>query len=432
MRMGTSLVDVGSIDALVESLEKAVADGFDSAWLANIFGLDAMTALAVAGSRVPGIELGTAVTPTYFRHPLVLARQAITTDLATGGRLALGIGLSHQVVIEGMLHLSFDKPARHMREYLAVLLPLVREGKASYAGETLGADAELVVRPAGPLPVLLAALAPRMLHLAGAEADGTVLWMTGPKVIESHIAPRVREAAAGAGRPARRIVCVLPVCVTDDEAAARDRAARAFAVYDTLPSYKAMLDAEGAAGPADVALVGDEASVRRQIEALGALRPRAVHTASVRRLPDGQAYYDQTLRLHTTTTYTGDEIHRIGLDQVRDLHTRIDALLRVQGYTQVTVGERLNVINKEPRFVWPNTDEGRAGLLASLNAQMTEIMPRLPRVLSRIPKTPMVFRRVPPAIEQGAPGGYAQPGSLDGSRLGAFYINLEDTACCPK
>lgn len=270
MRIGTSLVEPasGSLDELTDTLGRARDDGFSSAWMPDIFGLDAQTALAHAGSRVPGIEVGTAVTPTYLRHPVALARQAITTDIATGGRFTLGIGLSHQVVIEAILHLSFAKPARHMREYLAVLLPLLREGKVSYAGETLGADAGLGVRPVGPLPVLLAAMAPQMLHLAGAVADGTVLWMTGPRTVADHVVPRVTAAAAGAGRPAPRVVCILPVCVTDDEAAARARAAKVFAIYDTLPSYKAMLDKEGAAGPGDVAIVGDEAAVRMQIAAL--------------------------------------------------------------------------------------------------------------------------------------------------------------------
>jgi 5,10-methylenetetrahydromethanopterin reductase len=202
---------------------------------------------------------------------VALARQAITTDIATGGRFALGIGLSHKVVIEGMLHLSFDKPARHMREYLAVLIPLLREGRVSCSGQTLGADAAIGVRPVGPLPVLLAALAPQMLQLAGAVGDGTVLWMTGPRTIDDHIVPRLTDAAADAGRSDPRVVCVLPVCVTDDEAAARARAAKVFSVYDTLPSYKAMLDKEGAAGPGDVAIVGDEAAVRQQIEALAGI-----------------------------------------------------------------------------------------------------------------------------------------------------------------
>jgi F420-dependent oxidoreductase-like protein len=265
VRIGTSLVDVGSLDALTETIQTAVDDGFQSAWLANIFGLDALTALAVAGSRVPGIEVGTAVVPTYGRHPLTMAQQAVTTDLATDGRLALGIGLSHQIVIEGMLGLSFDKPALHMKEYLSALMPLLREGKVSFSGQTLSTHAGLSVPPRPNLPVLLAAMAPRMLHLAGAVADGTVLWMTGPKTVESHVVPLLREAAEAAGKPAPRVVCVLPVCVTDDEGAARARAAKVFAVYDTLPSYKAMLDKEGAAGPGDVAIVGDEASVREQV-----------------------------------------------------------------------------------------------------------------------------------------------------------------------
>lgn len=272
MRIGTSLVEPrsGSLDELTDILGRARDDGFASAWMPDIFALDAQTALAHAGSRVSGIEVGTAVTPTYLRHPVALARQAITTDIATGGRFALGIGLSHKVVIEAFLHLSFDRPARHMREYLAVLLPLLRDGQVSYAGETLGADAALGIRPVGPLPVLLAAMAPQMLHLAGAVADGTVLWMTGPKTVADHVVPRVVAAAGEAGRPAPRVVCILPVCVTDDEAAARARAAQVFAVYDTLPSYKAMLDKEGAAGPGDVAIVGDEAAVRGQIDALAA------------------------------------------------------------------------------------------------------------------------------------------------------------------
>src|SRR6186997_1023444 len=201
MRIGTSLVEPrsGSLDELTAALQQAVDDGFSSAWMADIFGLDALSALAYAGSRVAGIEVGTAVTPTYLRHPVALARQAVTTDIATGGRFTLGIGLSHQVVIEGMLHLSFDKPARHMREYLAVLVPLLREGKVSFSGETLGADAAISVRPVGPLPVLLAAMAPHMLHLAGAVADGTVLWMTGPGTIAEHVVPRLTDAAATAG-----------------------------------------------------------------------------------------------------------------------------------------------------------------------------------------------------------------------------------------
>ncbi|QGG96958.1 LLM class F420-dependent oxidoreductase [Actinomarinicola tropica] len=271
MRMGLSLTEASgpdALDRLREQIAGAAADGFDSAWMANIFGLDALTALAVAGREVPGIELGTAVVPTYPRHAATLAQQALTVQAALDGRLALGIGLSHQMVIENMFGYSFDKPARHMREYLEILLPLLREGRASFTGETMKAELAMSGPREHETPVLLAALAPRMLHLAGAVADGTILWMTGPDTIESHIVPKLTAAASDAGRPAPRVVCTLPICVTDDPDGARERTSATLTIYGQLPSYRAMLDMEGAAGPGDVALVGDEEQVARQIDHL--------------------------------------------------------------------------------------------------------------------------------------------------------------------
>ncbi len=272
MRIGTSVAEPDGPDALAkvaDQLRMAVDEGFASAWMSNIFGLEALTALAVAGSQVPGIELGTAVVPTYPRHPAVLAQQALTADLALGGRLALGIGLSHQIVIEDMYGYSFDKPARHMREYLAVLVPLLAGDPVSFDGETVHAHIGLSTPRSGrKLPLLLAALAPQMLSLAGRHADGTVLWMTGPATVRDYIVPTITAAASEAGRPSPRVVCILPVCVTDDPAQARADAGKAFAIYGQLPSYRAMLDKEGAAGPGDVAIVGDEDSVAGQITAL--------------------------------------------------------------------------------------------------------------------------------------------------------------------
>ena len=170
----------------------------------------------------------------------------------------------------------------------------------------------------------------------------------------------------------------------------------------------------------------------RQIAVLTRFRPQAVHDAGVWRLPKGETVYAQALRAYTTTDLSADEIHRIGLEQVADLHARIDVILKAQGYTQGSVGERLNVLNKEPRFLYPNTDEGRAKLLASLNAQMADLAPRLPRAFATLPKTPVEIRRVPPSIELGASGGYYQRGSLDGTRPGAYYINLKDTHDWPS
>jgi 5,10-methylenetetrahydromethanopterin reductase len=272
MRIGISAAERGGDQALVklaDQLRRAADDGFASVWLSNIFGLEALTALAVAGSQVPGIEVGTAVVPTYPRHPAVLAQQALTTALAVGpGRLQLGIGLSHKIVIEDMYGYSFDKPARHMREYLSVLLPLLDGTAVSVDGSTLSAHIGLTVPRPARVPVLLAAMAPRMLALAGERADGTVLWMTGPATVRGYVVPAITAAASAAGRPSPRIVCTLPVCVTSDPDAARANAEKELAIYGQLPSYRAMLDREGAAGPGDVAIVGDEDAVAAQIAAL--------------------------------------------------------------------------------------------------------------------------------------------------------------------
>jgi 5,10-methylenetetrahydromethanopterin reductase len=270
MRIGMFGGDTANrtIDDVVADAKQTEADGFASYWLPQIFGMDAISTLAIVGREVPRVELGTAVVPTYPRHPMILAQQALTTQAASGGRFVLGIGLSHQIVIENMFGMSFEKPARHMREYLSILAPLVRTGAADYDGETLRAHGTLNIADALPCPILLAALAPKMLELAGAVADGTITWMTGPATLADHTIPAITAAARAAGRPAPRVCASLPVCVTDDPAAARARAADEFAIYGTLPSYRAMLDREGVAGPADVAIVGDAATVTGAVDHL--------------------------------------------------------------------------------------------------------------------------------------------------------------------
>jgi 5,10-methylenetetrahydromethanopterin reductase len=271
MRIGVSLEDPSGPEAMTrlrDELRRAADDGFASAWMSNIFGVDALTALAVAGNQVPGIEVGTAVVPTYPRHPAVLAQQARTVAAAVDGRLVLGIGLSHKIVIEDMFGYDFGRPLLHMREYLAVLLPLLDRQPASFSGVTVRANIGLTTPSPGRVPVVVAALGPQMLRLAGEQTDGTVLWMTGPATVRDHIVPVITAAAAAAERPSPRVVCILPVCVTDDPDGARERAARVFAIYGELPSYRAMLDREGAAGPADVAIVGDEDAVGAQLSAL--------------------------------------------------------------------------------------------------------------------------------------------------------------------
>ena len=207
MRIGVSLPDPSGPDAqgrpplgqVRDALRRAADDGFASAWMNNIFGLDALTALAVVGSQVPGIELGTAVVPTYPRHPAALAQQALTVAAATDGRLALGVGTSHQIVIEAMFGYDFGKPVGHTREYLSILRPLLHGQPAKVAGNQVSADIALTTPGPTPVPLLLAALGPRMLRLAAELADGTVLWMTGPATVRSHIVPTITAAARGAG-----------------------------------------------------------------------------------------------------------------------------------------------------------------------------------------------------------------------------------------
>jgi 5,10-methylenetetrahydromethanopterin reductase len=269
MLIGTSLAEPDGAQALSklhDQLQRAADDGFTSAWMANIFGLDALTALAVAGQGVTGIEIGTAVVPTYPRHAAVLAQQALTTALALDAPLALGIGLSHQIVIENMYGHSFDAPATHMSEYLSILLPLLDGQPAAFEGKTMRAGIGLSTpRKERSVPVFLAAMAPKMLRLASQRTAGTILWMTGPGTVRDYIVPTMNAAAQEAGLPNPRVVCILPVCVTDDQDAARARAAKVFEIYGHLPSYRAMLDREGAAGPGDVAIVGDEDTVAGQV-----------------------------------------------------------------------------------------------------------------------------------------------------------------------
>ncbi|MDX1649936.1 MAG: TIGR03564 family F420-dependent LLM class oxidoreductase [Myxococcota bacterium] len=260
MRIGVmSGTTEGTLDDLVARGRRLEQAGFHTMWMANIFALDAITALAVVGRETSRIELGTAVVPTYPRHPVAMAQQALTAGAAAGGRFTLGIGLSHRIVIEDMLGLSYAKPAGHMREYLEVLTPLLRGEPAQHEGARYAVkNVQIQVPGAERVPLLVAALGPVMLRLAGAFADGTITWVTGPRTLAEHIGPRIREAAKEAGRPEPRVVAGLPIVLTSDVDAACEKIAKQLAIYGQLPSYRSMLDREGADGPADIALVGDE------------------------------------------------------------------------------------------------------------------------------------------------------------------------------
>jgi F420-dependent oxidoreductase-like protein len=256
---------------MVQQAQRAEADGFTSLWYASAVGGDPLVAMALAGRATSTIELGTSVLQTYACHPVLQATRAAAAAAAIGtaGRFTLGVGPSHQPVVEGLLGVPYTTPGRHTDEYVQVLAPLLRGEKVAFAGEELRVTAGPVQLGDGvPVPVLVAALGPRLLRVAGQHAAGTITWMANATAVADHVAPRICEAAAAAGHPDPRIVVGLPVAVHDDVAEARSVAARQFATYGVLPNYQRILAMGGVAGPADAAIVGDEASVSGQVEAL--------------------------------------------------------------------------------------------------------------------------------------------------------------------
>lgn len=259
------------IDAYVEQVAQLRAEGFTRMWSVQMpFERDLLTAMAVAFREVDGIELGTGVLPIQNQHPMLLAQRALTLNVISGGRLLLGLGMTHQAVTEGMWGIPWDKPIRRLGEYLDGLLPLLNGEQADAVGETVTTRGALQIPGSSPPPVYIAALGPQMLKLAGRRTAGTVTWMTGPKTLAGHIGPTLRDAAVAAGRPrdAVRVVAALPIAVTDDVDGARKVAAEQFAMYGHLPSYRAMLDREGYAGPPDAALIGDEGEVSARLAEL--------------------------------------------------------------------------------------------------------------------------------------------------------------------
>lgn len=272
MRLGLMLgADPGVQDdvaRLIERAEQAEAAGFDDVWMAQIFAYDAINVLSLIAARCQRIGVGTAVTPSYPRHPSALAQQVVTAQEVSGGRFTLGLGLSHKLVIEDMMGLSYDKPARHMREYLNALMPLLQGEAASHNGDHYRVNMQLSVANEQRATVLLAALGPVMLKLAGAVADGTSTWMTGPSTLEHHIMPALKSAAQEAGNLSPKVCAGFPIALTSDVDAVKAYIAENLSVYGHLPSYRAMLDKEGAEGPADIAMVGDEASLRNQLQRL--------------------------------------------------------------------------------------------------------------------------------------------------------------------
>ncbi|KJE24348.1 oxidoreductase [Frankia torreyi] len=250
---------------VLDQVRTAARAGLDSAFLGQLVSWDALTLAALSATAVPGIELGTAVVPTYPRHPLALAGQALTVQAVAPAGLTLGIGPSHRSIIEGQFGYPYDRPARHIREYLTALGPLLRGEAVDVHGETVTAvgrvDAPVAVAPS----VLVSALGPVMLRVAGELADGTVTVWTGPRTIGDHVAPTITKAAADAGRPAPRVVCMVMVCVTADPDGVRAAVASQVGFASDLPSYRAILDREGLGGVHETVVAGTAEVVERAL-----------------------------------------------------------------------------------------------------------------------------------------------------------------------
>ena len=271
MDIGIAVGDVrGPVGAqgLVDQARQAHEAGLGTVWATQGMGWDSLIALATVGGAVPGLRLGAGVVPVPQRHPLVLASQALSVQAATGNRLTLGIGAGVSTLTERMFGIVHDRPARRLREYLQVLIPLLRGESVDHRGATLTAFGQVTVPGAEPPEVLLAALGPAMLKVAGELTGGTITWMTGVRTLAEHIVPTITGV-----NPKARVVAGLLTCVTDDENGVRQRISEQFAIAGQVPEYRAMLDREGAASPGDVVVVGDETVVAKH---LGRIRDAGV------------------------------------------------------------------------------------------------------------------------------------------------------------
>ena len=258
------------VDRLRRDGQWAEEAGFSTIWIPQIPDeFDALTAAAVIGAATERIEIGTAVVPVQPRHPIALAQQALSVQAVCGGRLRLGLGVSHHWIIDEMFGLPYERPIATMRDQLDVLEPaLAGPGTIEVHNDTFDVHMALDVTDVGPTPVMLAALGPQMLRLAGERTDGTILWMADERSIESHIAPRITAAAADVGRPAPRIVAGVPVCVCDDDQVdqAIERTNRLLSEAEVSPNYQQLLEHGGAREVGDILAAGSEQAVAKRLQ----------------------------------------------------------------------------------------------------------------------------------------------------------------------
>jgi F420-dependent oxidoreductase-like protein len=273
---------------LIDAAQRAEREGFASIWVPQVpDDFDALTAIALMGQATDRVELGTAVMPIQTRHPVAMAQQALANQAVCEGRFTLGLGPSHHWIVEDMLGLSYDHPAQQVRDYLDVLnVALAGPGPVDVDNDGYRVHNPLDVTDIAPTPILLAALAPVMLRLAGAHASGTILWMADERAIGDHVVPRIAKAAADAGRPDPRVVAGIPValCANSEVDDARARANRVLGHAEFSPNYQRLLEHGDATDVGDILAGGDEKAV---VDRMLRFRDAGVTDLSVRVLPLG-------------------------------------------------------------------------------------------------------------------------------------------------
>jgi F420-dependent oxidoreductase-like protein len=317
------------VGRMVDDIRWAETSGIPTAWIPQVpTDFDALTAITLLGASTKRIELGTAVVPLQTQHPIALARQAMSVQAAIAGaadstrrRLTLGLGPSHHWIIRDMLGLPYDRPAAYTRDYLDVLNAALRSqtpgappSQVDVENEHFTVHNPLGIAPIAPLPVLVAALGPVMLRIAGERADGTVLWMADERNIAEHIAPRINKAASDAGRPAPRIVAGVPVCLCGpgqvDEA--RERANRILGEAEISPNYQRLLDHGDARDVGDLCAAGDEEAIRARLRRF---RDAGATDVSVRLLPIGANRDELVASKRRTRAFIADLAAEFGGDR---------------------------------------------------------------------------------------------------------------------
>ncbi|QBS44171.1 TIGR03564 family F420-dependent LLM class oxidoreductase [Nocardia sp. CS682] len=256
------------VDAAVAAGRQAAAAGLSSLWFGQTFSHDSVVLSAVVGREVPELAVGTSAIPISARHPLLIGGQAQTAQAATHGRFTLGLALGTQAFTEPAFGVTYDRPIARLREFLTALHDVLGSGTVDFHGETLTAVAPLPTAVAGAqptVPVLVAAMGPQALRVTGELADGALPFLVGPKALADHIVAPLTKAAERAGRPAPRIVAMVPGVVTDDVDGARAEAEVQSAFYNDIPSYRRIIELSGVSRAAELVVIGDEQIVADRV-----------------------------------------------------------------------------------------------------------------------------------------------------------------------